>query len=523
MKSRVFAPLLVAVALVATACAGMDPLPRSVSAIVASVTQGAQVDHPDGAMLTVPDGAAPDGSRATVARLATPPPPPPAVQLVGPAFDASVSGDLSGLVTLVLPVDPSLVGPDPDLVRAFRFDDEEGRWLLVGGEYRPDLQAVVIQTDHLSRWVAGRVILDQVEAFVMGLFDGIFGTPVFDVGTPDCAGSTDGFEAEQVAGVGLRWCAGSLPDGTPTLRVRSDRQYTMGVLTGPDMSVTRSPGFTGSIASLGHKLTERMEESFRADRNVSYALLTTGREIQVAVLAEPETTTSLLTEVNSGAYLLDVLDVAVQALMLVLGASKAKALADATLDGACFGAQVLGRDGFTAAVDDGDARATGVNLVELTLGCFGDHLGSVFGIFANAVRSVLVVIVGLIVGLVAGVQGLVDLLSGNGNGRIDVTIGEEPVRRPSVTITRDGWPDHLNNAPSVIWVFFGANFIAPRWVSCSPDYCIAGDSETVHFVDRSPLRIRVSFPRALNPPQESLEFLEVPPDQIDVLLGRASP
>lgn len=523
MRPRVLPALVVAVALVATACAGMDPLPRSVSATVARVTHGAHVEHPDGAILTVPDGAAPEGSRAAVARLPAPPPPPPAVQLVGPAFDASVTGELSDLVTLVLPVDPALVEPDPDLVRAFRFDDEEGRWLLIGGEYRPDLQAVVIQTDHLSRWVAGRVVLDQVEAFVMGLFDGIFGTSVFDVGTPACSGPTDGFEATQVSGVGLRWCAGSLPDGTPTLRVRSDRRYTMGVLTGPDMSVTRRPGFDGSLASLGHRLTEQMEESFRSNRNVSYALLTTGKDLQAAVLAEPGTTTSLLTEVNSGAYLLDVLDVAVRALMLVLGKSKAEALARATLDGTCFTGQVLGSDGLAGSVDDGDARATGANLVELTLGCFGDHLGSVFGIFASAVRSVVVVIVGLIVGLVAGVQGLVDLLSGNGNGRIDVTIGDEPVRRPSVTITRDGWPDHLSTAPPAIWAFFGASFILPRWASCSPDYCIAGDSETVHFVDRSPLRIRVSFPRALNPPQESLEFLEVPPDQIDVLLGRTDP
>lgn len=56
-------------------------------------------------------------------------------------------------------------------------------------------------------------------------------------------------------------------------------------------------------------------------------------------------------------------------------------------------------------------------------------------------------------------------------------------RGTDVAAASGSWPDADQEGPPALWVWFGASFVVPDWVSCSARYCIAGMGDEVHLYE----------------------------------------
>ena len=79
----------------------------------------------------------------------------------------------------------------------------------------------------------------------------------------------------------------------------------------------------------------------------------------------------------------------------------------------------------------------------------------------------------------------------------------------TTTAAGQGWPVHRNDGSSIFYVYLGSDFILPDWVSCDPNYCIAGSGGTVYAFTLSPIN-QIGQVSESADPQQALLSLGIP-------------
>lgn len=87
-------------------------------------------------------------------------------------------------------------------------------------------------------------------------------------------------------------------------------------------------------------------------------------------------------------------------------------------------------------------------------------------------------------------------------------------------VLSDKWPTKRQDGTVAFYMYLGASFIGPDWVSCDPSYCIVGSSDIVYvFVMVSGIDQRLTLPLSTADPRGALASHGMPQADIDKLLS----
>ena len=113
-----------------------------------------------------------------------------------------------------------------------------------------------------------------------------------------------------------------------------------------------------------------------------------------------------------------------------------------------------------------------------------------------------------------------------------VPVDPSPVRTATESVsvalpvqTRPGWPVDDNEGPPVLWVWMGANFMNPQWVSCddSGAYCIEGEgSSKVNVIRLKGLELVGAVPVSTPDPAKALRDMGLSSAAVQQLLRPGS-
>jgi cutinase len=90
---------------------------------------------------------------------------------------------------------------------------------------------------------------------------------------------------------------------------------------------------------------------------------------------------------------------------------------------------------------------------------------------------------------------------------------------PPPTGSKSKWPTKKDSGPPAFYMWLGASFIVPEWVSCSDNYCIVGSDDKVLVFELHDIEQIGEIPIDVSDPRAALAKLGISATEIDALLS----
>jgi hypothetical protein len=126
----------------------------------------------------------------------------------------------------------------------------------------------------------------------------------------------------------------------------------------------------------------------------------------------------------------------------------------------------------------------------------------------------------VVTNLTPGVPYVFQVAAKNSHGTGAWSVSSAPVTPGSGT---DVWPIHDQEGSLALYAYFGAELYVPDWVSCSANYCIAGDGDVVRLYQLNGIDDLGSIPLATADPRDVFINDGVPTADVDAFMLSGPP
>lgn len=369
---------------------------------------------------TAPASAAMSINAALTTAVGSEPSP---LQLVAGPWLFTASGPLPAAgVALTVHVDrPTAPGSQPFLAT---YDPTTGTWIPVASTYSSTKGTVQATVPHFSIWGVLRFVTSGVAAIVMGVTASLVGSVKFSGPTPVCS-PTSTVKADYTPNDGtLNVCAQASGASDVTAKVASTLAFPTDLLVGGSPSIALVPA-TNIYDNIDKALFDATKGRWNG------TVIPAGSEADVTVPLAAGQSTNFLSELDDTAYLVGVLESAVQVLLAAeakLGATAAKETVAEIGQGTCV-ADLMA----ASPTQQLDAAAL-KDLAQVAFDCAQQivDLGTV---------AVLAAVIGVVAGIFEDIVQTAFLA-------VETTVGWSTGGDHKVTLVRAATPNSTTNAPT---------------------------------------------------------------------------